>query len=179
MAPTNPMTDESEACPYLGLPDDARTRFVFATPAHRCYVKRKPSEIELAHQGTYCLSSGFQACNRFPAAATVAVRAEPAHSAGAGAINSLTEAPPPTVPPPASGVPPPTQIADARSRLPAFTPTVKVVASSGLHKPIEPSDTPPSRDRGLRARRQVMLLLVLLAAALGIALIVTGAIGRH
>jgi hypothetical protein len=178
MAPTDPMTDEPQACPYLGLPDDARTRFSFATPAHRCYVKRKPSEIELAHQGMYCLSSGFRACNRFRAAATVAVRAEVAHST-AGAINSPRDSPSPTVPLPASGVLQPTQIAAGPSLPPVLRPTVKVVASTGLHTQIQSSDASPKRDRGLSPRRLVMLLLALFAAALGIALIVTRAIGQQ
>jgi hypothetical protein len=56
---------EPEACPYLGLPDDERTRFLFATPAHRCHVKRKPATIDLDHQGRYCLSTRFAACPRF------------------------------------------------------------------------------------------------------------------
>jgi LysM repeat protein len=69
------MTDEPETCPYLGLPDDPRTRFTFATPAHRCHVKREPSPIDLGHQGAYCLSSDFPKCRRFraPPAPTVMV----------------------------------------------------------------------------------------------------------
>jgi LysM repeat protein len=63
------MTDEPETCPYLGLPDDPRTRFTFATPAHRCHVKREPSPIGLGHQGTYCLSRDFPSCKRFRASA--------------------------------------------------------------------------------------------------------------
>lgn len=57
---------EPEACPYLGLPDDPRSRFMFAASAHRCHVKAKPVPIELGHQGSYCLSTRYPACERFP-----------------------------------------------------------------------------------------------------------------
>ena len=60
---------EAVACPYLGLLEDQRTRFAFATPAHRCHVKRKPWRVDLDHQGRYCLSSEFTACPRFRAPA--------------------------------------------------------------------------------------------------------------
>lgn len=59
------------ACPYVGLPDDARTRFAFATPAHRCYARRRAALISLSHQGSYCLSTDFPKCERFPAEAPV------------------------------------------------------------------------------------------------------------
>ena len=61
---------EPVACPYLGLLEDDRTRFLFATPAHRCHVKRKPGLIDLQHQGRYCLSNEFAACPRFRAPTT-------------------------------------------------------------------------------------------------------------
>jgi LysM repeat protein len=56
---------EPEVCPYLGLPDDPRTRFTFADPAHRCHVGAKPIPIDLGHQGAYCLTTGYPACKRF------------------------------------------------------------------------------------------------------------------
>ena len=55
------------ACPFLGLPDDAATHFMFAAPGHRCYAGSRPTEIGLPHQGSFCLSAGFRACTRFPA----------------------------------------------------------------------------------------------------------------
>ena len=58
-------TAEPEVCPYLGLPDDPRTRFTFADPAHRCHVGAKPIAIDLGHQGAYCLTTGYPACKRF------------------------------------------------------------------------------------------------------------------
>ena len=60
---------EPVACPHLGLLEDDRTRFLFATPAHRCHVKRKPGLVDLQHQGRYCLSNEFPACPRFRAPA--------------------------------------------------------------------------------------------------------------
>jgi LysM repeat protein len=56
---------EPEVCPFLGLPDDPRTRFTFADPAHRCHVGAKPTPIDLGHQGAYCLTAGYPACERF------------------------------------------------------------------------------------------------------------------
>ena len=56
---------EPEVCPYLGLPDDPRSRFTFADPAHRCHVGAKPTPIDLGHQGAYCLTTGYPACRRF------------------------------------------------------------------------------------------------------------------
>lgn len=58
-------TAELEVCPYLGLPDDPRTRFTIADPAHRCHVGAKPIAIDLGHQGLYCLTTGYPACKRF------------------------------------------------------------------------------------------------------------------
>ena len=57
----------ANACPYLGLVDDAATHFMFASPGHRCHVAGKVKKISLPHQGAYCLSETFQTCPRFPA----------------------------------------------------------------------------------------------------------------
>jgi hypothetical protein len=69
---------ERATCPYVGLPDDPSTRFSFASPAHRCYARGKPSSIGLGHQGAYCLSSDFPMCDRYPAAPIAASPAAPA-----------------------------------------------------------------------------------------------------
>lgn len=141
------MTGELEACPYLGLPDDPRTRFTFATPAHRCHVKRKPSQIDQGHQGRYCLSSDFPACKRYRA---------PAAAANA------------PVAPPASQVSP-------AARPPEVAPTV-VVSSSAVRARPEPQDTPPvTRSRRLSVRR-VLVVLVVLGGVLLIGAIVAGTI---
>ena len=63
LAPAEPVT-----CPLLGMPDDPRTRFSFATPSHRCYAGSQPSVIDLGYQGTFCLAAAFPECGRFRAA---------------------------------------------------------------------------------------------------------------
>jgi hypothetical protein len=177
MAPTEPMNGEPEACPYLGLPDDPRTRFAFATPAHRCHVKRKPSVIALSHQGSYCLSSDFQACNRFRApAATVGARTEAARLPGAGVPSGLREAPSVASSPPESTISLPGPSADPRSRPPTLTPIVTVVSSSGLRNRVERGDTSPTRNRRVTLRHGIVVVLVLLAAAMWIAVVLTGTI---
>jgi nucleoid-associated protein YgaU len=87
------MALEPETCPYLGIPDDPRTRFTFATPAHRCYAKREPSRIGLGHQSAYCLSSEFPTCDRFPGpAAAFGAGADPARTARPIGISASTVA---------------------------------------------------------------------------------------
>jgi LysM repeat protein len=145
--PSDPVTGELEACPYLGLPDDPRTRFTFATPAHRCHVKRKPSQIDLGHQGRYCLSSDFPACKRYRAPAVAAN---------------------------APVAPPPSQVSPA-ARPPEVAPTV-VVSSSAVRARPEPQDTPPvTRSRRLSVRR-VLVVLVVLGGVLLIGAIVVATI---
>ncbi len=172
MAPTDPVIDEAEACPYLGLPDDPGTRFTFATPAHRCHVKRQPRPIDLGHQGAYCLSSDFPACKLFRAsAAAIGARAEPASTAGRAVVTAIPDVPSPVVPPP-------TPVADARSRLPASAPAVTVVTPSSVRPRGESHDTPRltlTERRGIR--RRVLFALVVIGAAVLIGAIVTGAIG--
>jgi hypothetical protein len=68
-ADTDRPTPDPVACPYLGLPDDPRSRFMFATPAHRCYAERKPSEVNVDYQGRYCLSDLFPSCPRYASSA--------------------------------------------------------------------------------------------------------------
>ncbi len=52
-------------CPYLGLADDPRSHFAFATAAHRCHSGSRPERIEVAHQGSFCLGAGYPACRRY------------------------------------------------------------------------------------------------------------------
>ena len=52
-------------CPFLGISDDPRSRFTFATPSHRCYAGSKAAPIDLVHQGTYCLAARYPECARF------------------------------------------------------------------------------------------------------------------
>jgi hypothetical protein len=82
------------ACPYLGLPDDARTRFVFATPAHRCYAKRRPASISLSHQGSFCLSKDFSTCERFPEGVSLRSARSDRHSAAGRAETAIPDTEP-------------------------------------------------------------------------------------
>ncbi|MBF6606026.1 MAG: LysM peptidoglycan-binding domain-containing protein [Chloroflexi bacterium] len=52
-------------CPYLGLADDPRSHFAFATAAHRCHSASRPERIEVTHQGSFCLSPDYPACGRY------------------------------------------------------------------------------------------------------------------
>ena len=63
--PAGPAPPGAVACPYLGLLEDRRTRFLFATPAHRCLSRRRPAAIDLDHQLRYCLSADFATCKRY------------------------------------------------------------------------------------------------------------------
>ena len=65
MSRNDPTGAEPEACPFVGLADDPRTRFSFPVQGHRCHVRSKPAKIDLAWQGAYCLSSDFPACDRY------------------------------------------------------------------------------------------------------------------
>ncbi len=107
------MTVEPEACPYLGLPDDPRTRFTFATPAHRCHVKGKPNKVDLGQQGAYCLTSEFPSCKwyRAPAPARGA-KAVPVVAASAAVV-----APPEPVAEPAALAPPPPVVVAAAAEI--------------------------------------------------------------
>ena len=106
------MTDQPIACPYLGLPDDPRTRFSVAMPAHRCYVNRKSSPIDLGHQGVYCLSSDFPACKRFRApAAAIGAKAESARTAGPAVVTAIQGVPSPVAPAPVPVAPAPVPVA--------------------------------------------------------------------
>jgi hypothetical protein len=54
-----------EACPYLGLAEDADTRLTYASTAHRCRAGRMTRTIGLAHQAAFCLTSTYPSCKRF------------------------------------------------------------------------------------------------------------------
>ena len=58
----------AEACPYLGLFDDPRSRFTFASPGHRCHATARQIPIEAEYQRSYCLSTLYPACERFRSA---------------------------------------------------------------------------------------------------------------
>ncbi|MFH1474339.1 MAG: hypothetical protein ABIG85_00590, partial [Chloroflexota bacterium] len=73
MTPPARVIAEPEACPYLGLPDNPGTRYMFATAGHRCHVKAKPVAIDLGHQGSHCLSAQYPTCPRFRAPGVAAL----------------------------------------------------------------------------------------------------------
>ena len=143
MAPTPALILESVACPYLGLPKDARTRFSFPTPAHRCHA-RKSSSISLDHQRVYCMTSRFPACKRYPRSKTsVAAIADREKSAPASRAE-LTRAP------------------NVRSSPSVMSPSVAIVSSSSRRS--TPSDLPKttkmSRGGEVRALVESVMLLV-------------------
>lgn len=74
MTPPDAAIAGPEACPYLGLFDDPRSRFTFATPGHRCHAKANPAPIEPEYQRSYCLSTRYPACERFRSAKTAVRR---------------------------------------------------------------------------------------------------------
>jgi hypothetical protein len=138
------------ACPYLGLPDDPRTRFAFATQAHRCFAKRRSAPITLSHQGSFCLTAAFPTCDRFPDRAPIAATASTTPTVSSREMSAVAaEAPDPA----------------ARERLLRRTPVINVGPRT-LPTPrtgAEPID-PPAAVRGRRAALGVLLLLALLTA---------------
>ena len=79
-APANAAaTANPVVCPYLGLVDDPRTHFAFATTAHRCHSGPHPERIEVSHQAALCLSADYAACQRYvvPSAAAAGLAVTP------------------------------------------------------------------------------------------------------
>ncbi len=56
---------DSRYCPYLGLPEDHNSFFVYATPIHRCHRSGDPLPIHPDDQEAYCLSANHVTCPRF------------------------------------------------------------------------------------------------------------------
>ncbi len=55
------------ACPFVAFEHDQTRRSVEPDRRHRCYAEPVPAPRAIAHQTTYCLSSGFSACPTFRA----------------------------------------------------------------------------------------------------------------
>lgn len=55
------------ACPFVAFEHDQARRSVEPDRRHRCYAEPVPAPRAIAHQSTYCLSSGFSACPTFRA----------------------------------------------------------------------------------------------------------------
>ena len=60
-----PKTSVNEACPFIGLEDDAGTRLLFASPAAFCHRAEPAEAVELTHQQAYCLVSTHMLCPVF------------------------------------------------------------------------------------------------------------------
>ena len=58
-------TSANEACPFIGLEDDAGTRLLFASPAAFCHRAKPTEAVDLAHQQAYCLASTHKLCPVF------------------------------------------------------------------------------------------------------------------
>ena len=50
------------ACPYVGIFDDPKTRFLEPEPAHHCFAGRRSRSIMLAYQTDFCLSPDYRSC---------------------------------------------------------------------------------------------------------------------
>lgn len=177
---------EPEACPYLGLPDDPQSRFMFAAPGHRCHARAKPIPIDLGHQGSYCLSARYPACARFPLPGAVARRgadlpavAEPPAAAALTAARRGPDSPAvaePTAP-----------VATAAAALTAPVPTAPVATTAVVTTAVSTAtrgsaaaDVRRSRNGGAgwgRALRRVVALLAALAVVALVVAIGVGAIG--
>src|SRR5664279_3471929 len=68
-----PVAASPAVCPYLGLADDPRTHFAFATTAHRCHSATRPERIEVSLQSALCLSADYPACKRYVVATATPV----------------------------------------------------------------------------------------------------------
>jgi hypothetical protein len=103
---------DAPACPLLGLAVDRRSHYTFPHPGHRCFATQPPGTTGPDRQSAYCLTAGFDACDRFRV-----FQRRPA----AGA---------PLRPPTASGAPF-TQRGSAPSTAPAHVTTAIVVFRTG------------------------------------------------
>ncbi|GEM_PF-2624622 len=56
---------EARYCPFLGLPQDQNSFFVYATPIHRCHRAPDPIAIHPDDQEAFCLSPNHVNCPRF------------------------------------------------------------------------------------------------------------------
>lgn len=60
-----PITSVNEACPFIGLEDDAGTRLLYASPAAFCHRAEPTEAVDLTHQQAYCLVSSHKRCPVF------------------------------------------------------------------------------------------------------------------
>jgi hypothetical protein len=92
------------ACPFVAFEHDRARRSVEPDRRHRCYAEPVPAPRAIAHQTTYCLSSGFSACPTFRAWAqrTAARQAQEREEAAARPAREVPVAPMPQTPDPAT-----------------------------------------------------------------------------
>jgi nucleoid-associated protein YgaU len=91
------------ACPFVAFEHDQTRRSVEPDRRHRCYAEPVPAPRAIAHQTTYCLSSGFAACPTFRAWAqrTAARQAQEREELAARPAREVPVAPMPQAPDPA------------------------------------------------------------------------------
>ena len=57
----------AQVCPFLAIATDSSKRLPSAHITHACYAQRPAQQIELDHQGAYCLATTFATCPSFVA----------------------------------------------------------------------------------------------------------------
>ncbi|MEY3725683.1 MAG: hypothetical protein RI971_260, partial [Chloroflexota bacterium] len=57
----------ANVCPFLAISTDSSRRHSTAHVTHACFAQRPALQIELDHQGSYCLSATFTTCPAFAA----------------------------------------------------------------------------------------------------------------
>ncbi len=52
----------SEDCPFIGLPEDARTHYAFPVSSHLCHAKGRAVRLDLHRQRAQCLAPAYRTC---------------------------------------------------------------------------------------------------------------------
>lgn len=139
------------ACPYLGLPDDPRTHFAFATAAHRCHSGSKVEHIEVSQQVALCLVADYPACPRYIVPVPVSVAAGIADLPSRGLLtpNPIASGRPDRFSPFSPGIKPGRQVLAAAGIFVGIVFLATVVALAGLavpgSRPVVPGSSPSPR----------------------------------
>jgi LysM repeat protein len=59
--------NSAQVCPFLAIATDSSRRLPTAHVTHACFAQRPAQQVDLNHQGTYCLSTTFTTCPAFVA----------------------------------------------------------------------------------------------------------------
>ena len=59
--------NSAQVCPFLAIATDSSRRLPTAHVTHACFAQRPAQQVDLDHQGTYCLSTTFTTCPAFVA----------------------------------------------------------------------------------------------------------------